>query len=132
MNRIAWLAALAVGALACSSGDDVSAPETTTGDVTIGNNVFAPATLSVATGRTVTWAWNPGGVDHNVTFDDGSPGSATQSSGSFQRTFSTAGSYAYHCSIHGAALMHGVIIVGGSGGGGGNGGGGDDGGGYDY
>jgi plastocyanin len=131
MNRNGWLAALALAALACSSGEDVSSmgPEAA-GDVTVGNNVFTPATLNVDVGRTVTWIWDPGGVDHNVTFDDGSPGSATQSSGNFQRTFATAGSFAYHCTIHGAAVMHGVVNVG-SGGGGGGGGGTGGGGGYD-
>lgn len=129
MNR-RWLAAVALVALACSSGSDISSMGPgPAGDVTVGNNVFTPASLNVDVGRTVTWVWDPGGVNHNVTFDDGSPGSATQSSGSFQRTFSTAGSYAYHCTIHGAAVMHGVVNVGpGSGGGGGGGGGG----GYDY
>jgi len=136
MIRNAWLTALALAAAAaCSSGDDISNPGSgPTGDITVGNNVFTPSTLNVDPGRTVTWAWSPGGVDHNVTFDDGSPGSPTQSSGSFQRTFSSAGSFAYHCSIHGANVMHGVVVVGGGsgGGGGGGGGGGDGGGGYDY
>jgi plastocyanin len=130
MNRKGWLAALALAGLACSSGEDISSMGPgPTGDVTVGNNVFTPATLNVDVGRTVTWVWSPGGVNHNVTFDDGSPGSATQSSGNFQRTFATAGSFAYHCTIHGAAVMHGVVNVGGGGGGGGGTGGG---GGYDY
>jgi plastocyanin len=100
--------------------------------VTVGNNFFSPANLSVAAGTTVTWSWATGAVEHNVTFDDGEH-SATQSSGSFPRTFSAAGTYPYHCTIHGAAAMHGSVTVtsgsttggtGGSGGGGGGGGGG--------
>jgi plastocyanin len=130
MTRNGWLAALGLVALACSSGEDVSSPEPgPTGDVTVGNNVFTPATLNVEVGRTVTWVWSSGGVDHNVTFGDGSPGSATQSSGNFQRTFSTGGTYAYHCTIHGANVMSGVVNVGGGSGGSGGGGGGGD---YDY
>ena len=37
------------------------------------------------------------------TVDDGIA-SGTQSSGTFQRTFSAAGAYPYHCTIHGAAM----------------------------
>ena len=90
-----------------------------------------PVTIP-APGTTVTWQWAPDAVEHNVTFDDG-PQSPTQSSGTFPRTFANAGTYAYHCTIHGAAVMHGTVTVaasGGSGGGGSGGGGGGDGGGY--
>jgi plastocyanin len=133
MFRNGWLALMAIASLACSSGgDDISNPDQgPNGDVTVGNNVFTPANLNVDPGRTVTWVWNPGGVDHNIVFSDGSPGSGVKSSGSFQRTFSTAGSFAYFCSIHGASVMSGAVVVGGgSGGGGGGGGSGGGGGGY--
>jgi plastocyanin len=119
---------------ACGGGSDsTTGPMDGQGNtVTVGNNFFSPAELSVAPGTTVTWSWAAGAVEHNVTFDDGQH-SATQSSGSFPRTFSAAGTYPYHCTIHGAAVMHGTVTVtsgsssggtGGSGGGGGGGGGG--------
>jgi plastocyanin len=124
---------------ACGGGSDSTAgPMDAEGStVTVGNNFFSPADLSVAAGTTVTWSWAPGADEHNVTFDDGEH-SATQSSGSFPRTFSAAGSYPYHCTIHGAVAMHGTVTVasgatpGGTGGtgGGGGGGGGTGGGGY--
>ena len=121
---------------ACGGGSDsTTGPMDAGGNtVTVGNNFFAPADLSVAAGTTVTWSWAPGAVEHNVTFDDGQH-SATQSSGSFPRTFSAAGTYPYHCTIHGAAVMHGTVTVtSGSTGrtGGGGGGGGTGGGSYDY
>ena len=119
---------------ACGGGpDSTTGPMDTGGNtVTVGNNFFSPAALSVAAGTTVTWSWAPGAVEHNVTFDDGQH-SATQSSGSFPRTFSAAGTYPYHCTIHGAAVMHGTVTVtSGSTGGTGGGGGGTGGGGYDY
>jgi plastocyanin len=109
---------------ACGGGSD-----STTGPM---DNFFSPADLSVAAGTTVTWTWAAGAVEHNVTFDDGQH-SATQSSGSFPRTFSAAGTYPYHCTIHGAAAMHGTVTVSSgstSGGTGGSGGGGGGGGGY--
>ena len=118
---------------ACGGGaDSTTGPRDSQGNsVTVGNNSFSPPDLSVAAGTTVTWTWAAGAVEHNVTFDDGEH-SATQSSGSFPRTFSAAGTYPYHCTIHGAAAMHGTVTVtagstggtGGSGGGEGGGGGG--------
>jgi len=77
--------------------------------VTVGNNLFTPSALTVTVGTTVTWTWASGAVSHNVTFDDGVH-SGTQSTGTFSRTFTTAGTYQYHCTIHGAA-MSGTITV---------------------
>lgn len=91
------------------------------GDVVIlGDASFSPASLTVSAGTTVTWQWTcssdgygstSGCVTHTVTFDDGSNiASAPQDSGTFNRTFTTAGTYKYHCAIHGAA-MSGVVVV---------------------
>jgi plastocyanin len=120
----------------CGGGSDsTTGPMDAEGNaVTVGNNFFSPVDLSVVAGTTVTWNWAAGAVDHNVTFDDGEH-SPTQSSGSFPRTFSAAGTYPYHCTIHGAAVMHGTVTVASSssgGGGSGMGGGGTGGGGSDY
>lgn len=126
--------ALAIVVLAGCGGGGSDAPTAPTGGgangVTVGNNFFSPASLSVATGATVTWTWAMGDAQHTVTFDDNAPGSNPQSSGTFQRTFPTAGTYTYFCSIHGKNVMSGSVTVGtgGSSGGGGMGGGG--GGGY--
>jgi plastocyanin len=120
--------------LGCS-GDSVSPPPDDTGGngltVAVRNNLFAPASLQVPLNSTVTWQWNSGGVEHNVTFDT-EPNSGNRSSGSFSRIFPTAGAYAYVCTIHGAQAMSGVVTVTAGTGGGGGGGGGDggDGGGY--
>lgn len=89
------------------------------GGVSVTNNAFSPATKAVNVGTTVQWAWNSctgdpyGGqtcVSHNVTFDDG-VASPTQDRGTFNRTFGTAGTFNYHCTIHGAAVMAGSITV---------------------
>ncbi len=82
------------------------------------NNTFSPASKTVMVGSTVQWAWSTctndyyGSqtcVSHSVTFDDGVT-SATQDKGTFTRTFNAAGTYNYHCSVHGAA-MSGTITV---------------------
>ena len=77
--------------------------------VTIQNFAFGPADLSVAVGTTVTWT-NADAASHTVTADDGSFDSSTLAGGAtFTQTFSTAGTFAYHCKIH--SSMHGTITV---------------------
>jgi plastocyanin len=80
----------------------------------VNNNSFDPNEAVVKTGGTVTWTWNSGVVQHNVTYSTG-PGtlpanSPTQAGGTtFSTTFTSIGTYAYHCSIH--AGMDGTIKV---------------------
>ena len=80
--------------------------------ITIRNFAFSPATLTVKTGATVTWI-NDDSAPHTVVSDDGAPvpfASARLATGdSFQQTFTRAGTYTYHCSIH--PSMKGTIIV---------------------
>ena len=122
--------ALTIAAVsACGGGGSSStAPQQKTGNtappaggISVTNDAFSPSTKSVAAGTTVKWAWNTcsggdpyyGGtmtcVAHSVTFDDGTS-SATQDQGTFERTFTAAGTYNYHCLVHGAA-MTGTITV---------------------
>jgi plastocyanin len=140
--RSILLAAL-VAAAACSddNGDDGGSGPDPEGDIIVENNDFDPSTLEVAQGATVVWAWSSGGVTHNVTFDDGEQ-SGNRSSGTYTRTFAAAGTFPYHCTLHGSATsgMRGSVTVtapstgedgnGGSGGGGNGGGGNGGGGGY--
>ena len=62
----------------------------------------------------MTWTNNEG-VQHTVTADDDSFGSdALPEGGTFEFTFDTPGTYAYHCRFHGGAEgegMSGVIVV---------------------
>jgi plastocyanin len=68
--------------------------------VTIQNFAFNPSTIEVAVGTTVTWT-NQDTAGHTVTADDGSFDSRTLATGAtFQQTFSTAGTFTYHCTIH--------------------------------
>ncbi len=83
------------------------------------NNLFTPDAKTVSVGTAVTWAWNSctdnGGyngqtcVTHDILFDDGVT-SGPLSQGTWPRTFTKAGVYPYHCSIHGTA-MSGTITV---------------------
>jgi plastocyanin len=79
------------------------------GQVTIDGFAFAPTTLTVSAGTTVTWT-NRDEEPHTVAATDGSfhsPGMGTGAS--FTHTFSTAGTFDYVCSIH--PMMHGTVVV---------------------
>ena len=70
---------------------------------------FDPTTLTVPTGSKVTWT-NNDTTAHTVTFDDGSADSGNLAVGStFDHTFATAGTFAYHCTIH--SFMKGTVTV---------------------
>ena len=85
------------------------APAARRGSVTIATFAFSPASLTVAVGAKVTWT-NTDAVGHTVTADNGSFGSQRLATGSaFSRTFSKAGTYAYHCAIH--SYMTATIVV---------------------
>jgi len=117
MRKVMFLvvSAAAALALAACSGAAPSAPAVAPAASTVpGGSVapaggtaativdfgFTPAVLTVKVGTTVTWT-NTGTVSHTVTADDGSFDSGTLASGAtYKHTFSKAGTYAYHCSIH--------------------------------
>ncbi len=82
---------------------------TPTANVSISGFSFQPQTINVTAGTTVTWT-NLDSVTHTVTSDTGLFDSGSLSTGqTFSRTFNTAGSYDYHCSIH--PSMTGSVIV---------------------
>lgn len=63
---------------------------------------FSPASMSIKVGTTVTWTNNTG-APHTVTSDSGDPASFNGSVGggaTFSFTFTTPGTYQYHCNIH--------------------------------
>jgi plastocyanin len=70
---------------------------------------FSPASVTVKVGETVTWT-NKDSTTHTVTADKGEFSSDPLSKGTtFTATFTTAGTYTYHCSIH--PTMTGTVIV---------------------
>lgn len=132
LNRLMFGAAIALFVMACGGSGGSTGPDNNNNNnppsnnnppasntVTVSNNAYSPSNKTLAVGGTVEWTWSSctaGGnygdeqcVQHSVTFDDG-VGSGLQSSGSYSRTFSQKGSYAYHCTVHGTA-MAGTITV---------------------
>lgn len=82
--------------------------------VTLSNNQYSPAKLTVAVGTTVTWT-NKEAKPHTVTADDNSFASkAMKENDTFSFKFEKPGAYAYHCAFHGGnggKGMSGQIIV---------------------
>jgi plastocyanin len=76
--------------------------------VAIDNLAFSPATLNAKVGQKVTWT-NKQGVAHTVTADAGAFNHPMPSGATFSFTFTTAGTFAYHCTIH--PSMRGTIAV---------------------
>ena len=61
---------------------------------------FSPSTATISAGQKVCWVNNTG-IAHSVTSDDARfTGGSLPSPGTVVVTFPTAGSYAFHCSIH--------------------------------
>jgi plastocyanin len=88
--------------------------------VSLQNTAFVPKSLIVHVGTPVTWTNNESNslIHHTVT--SGIPG--TPSGGifdspvlaqgqSFQFTFTSTGTYAYYCRIHGSAMTGSVVVL---------------------
>ena len=87
--------------------------------VDVQDNSFAPDTVTVTPGDTVTWTQS-GSNPHSVTADDGSfdssencPPVCMRNGDSFEHTFDEAGEFGYHCKIHGSPGqgMSGTVVV---------------------
>jgi plastocyanin len=82
---------------------------------------FSPASVTVAPGTTVTWTnMSASGSDHTTTSDsqtgaehwdsgltNKNPASGLQAT--FSHTFTTPGTYTYHCNVH--TFMRGTVVV---------------------
>jgi plastocyanin len=77
--------------------------------VNISNFAFDPLSVTIKVGQTVTWV-NQDNVAHTVVADDSSWASDNlQTGAAFSHTFTTAGTFPYHCSIH--PSMKGTVVV---------------------
>lgn len=88
------------------------------------STAFFPATVTVDVGQPVCWTWSTNAVTHNIAsdaslFTSGLPADRA----TFQTTFSTPGTYGYHCQVHGTPTsgMRGAVVVRDANGGGGSG-----------
>src|SRR5689334_18145848 len=100
MKRVVGLLLVALAlvvTIAACGGDDDSTASSAPGAVTVKDNYFSPKSSTVKVGDTVTWTFK-GQSAHNVTFDDFN--SNLMKSGTYTHTFTKAGSFEYHCTIH--------------------------------
>ncbi len=109
--RIAFAALLLSFSVACGqSSPTPTTPSTSSGSgtavsivagaATLTTTAFAPNPIAVAAGGTVTWM-NNDTTTHTSVADAGAWNSGPIApGGSFSMTFSSAGTFPYHCSIH--------------------------------
>jgi plastocyanin len=107
---VALAGLLALVLSACGTGD--ASPAATAGNndgrtVVIEDLAFAPETLTVEAGDTVTWVWRDGSINHDVSGDDFE--SEVMSEGTFRNRFDDPGTYDYVCTLH--PNMTGTIEV---------------------
>lgn len=77
--------------------------------ISIKNFAFGTPTITIKKGARVTWT-NLDSAPHTVTSDSGNFDSGIFAEGkSYSFTFTTTGSFAYHCQVH--PMMRGTIIV---------------------
>jgi plastocyanin len=100
------------------------AKKSASASVSVGDNFFSPASVTVAVGDSVTWN-NNGQAPHSATADDGSFDTGVFDPGGRRSVnFDSAGTFSYYCTVHGQAQSGTVRVLAASGGGGGGGGGG--------
>jgi plastocyanin len=99
LAALAGVLALALGA--CGTGD-ASTPATAADPdgptVAIEDLEFAPETLRVEAGDTVTWVWRDGAIAHDVAGDDFQ--SEVMSDGTYSHRFDETGTFDYVCTLH--------------------------------
>jgi len=110
-------AVLSAGLVACGGygGADYTAPAGPSSQTATINGTdqlaFSPNAVTIAPGGTVTFVF--GTVGHSVTFDTGTNPPANiagvNADTSITRTFTTAGTFNFHCTIH--PQMTGTVIV---------------------
>jgi plastocyanin len=103
---------LLVASVLVGSGSPAQARDKT---VEVNNMAFRPHTARILIGDTVTWEFNDGATEHNVTATGWATASGRNfasedmSEGSFSVTFSRPGTYTYICTLH--SNMSGQVVV---------------------
>lgn len=102
------IAAIAICAAALALAAPAGAAETHV--VKVDNYKFEPATVTIAPGDTVSWQWVNGAHSTTRSGSDGWDSGVRPTPFTYERTFSSAGSFAYLCTPH-APGMSGSVVV---------------------
>jgi plastocyanin len=98
--------------VACSSADANGGEPVATTEVQLPKSYrFQPEAITIPVGATVTWT-NDDNFTHNVTFEGSEP-MAMSPGATTSRTFDTAGTFPYLCTLH-PQDMQGTVEVTGS------------------
>lgn len=97
----------------CPDPDTAAPPVLGVTNVLLKNTVFNPTNVSIKVGNTVHWIWQED--THSVTSDAGDFDSGVHNNGfTFDHMYMAAGSFGYHCTVHGASGgvgMSGLVTV---------------------
>ncbi len=112
------LAAIVAGAGRASRDADAAGATVAVANFSFTDGGSGTSTTTIQAGDTVTWTWGAtSGVPHSTTSDSVPAGAATWDSGTSASpfsfgptTFTVAGTYTYHCSVH-PGTMTGTIVV---------------------
>lgn len=112
LRRVRYLAhaLMVVGLIWLVVGANATSTAAADVQITIQNFAFAPATITIPVGTTVVWT-NQDSAPHTATADaaGGFDTGMMQKGESGKVTFNTAGTFAYHCSVH--PRMVATIVV---------------------
>lgn len=101
-------AAVSTGEPGSSAGETPSAVAAVTRTVTLRDIAFNPGRVTITRGDTIVWRWRDGGTRHDIA-SRSFRGASARSSGSIARTFRTAGTFRYRCTLHPG--MNGAVVV---------------------
>ena len=95
---------------------EIGSASSTAVGVSVTNFTFTPRDTAVQAGGTVTWTWNSGTTQHNVTYTGGPTPLPTNSpdqagTATFSTTFTSVGKYTYHCRFHPTQMTGSVTVV---------------------
>lgn len=106
---VLMMGAMALAGVAFGSSPQPAAANDET--VSVGDNFYEPASVTVEVGDTVTWR-NDGQLLHTVTSNDGlfDSGYTVSPGTTYSYTFTSSGEFPYHCLIHGS-IQSGTVVV---------------------
>ena len=115
------LSAALLGACGGGGSDDAAQDTTTTTaddsptsagapvEIVAKSMKFTPESARAAVGQKVVWRFDDGAVPHNVDGEDPALKSKNLTSGTYEHTFTEAGTYKYVCNLH--TGMDGEVVV---------------------